>query len=78
MLGIGPAMETISGGHGGGGFNEGEGGSCEVGGVDSEIERGVGFCPAKSKSERAVLGIGLQQKRLARIMVVMYLTRGRW
>jgi len=49
-----------------------------LGGVDSEIEPGGGFCPAKLKSDCAVLGIGLQRKLLAGVMVVVYLTRGRW
>ena len=43
------AMETISGGHGGGAFNEGEVVVVRLGGVDSEIEPGVGFALRNQK-----------------------------
>ena len=47
------AMEAIGGGHGSGVFDEGEVVIARLGGVDSEIEPGGGFCPAKLKSDHA-------------------------
>jgi len=72
------ATEEIGGGHGSDVFNEREVVIARLGGVDSEIEPGGGFCPVKLKSDRTVLSIGLQRKRLAGVMVVVSLTRGRW
>ena len=44
------AMETISGGHGGGALDDGEVVVARLGGVDSEIERGVGFALRNQKA----------------------------
>ena len=53
------AMEAIGGEHDGDVLDEGEVVLTRLGGVDNEIECGGQFCPAKPRTERSALGIGL-------------------
>jgi hypothetical protein len=45
---------------------------------DSELERGPGFCPAKPKTARDVLGIGRVWMLLAQVVYRDYGVRRKW